>query len=306
MKKKLLAITMGLLMVVGMSGCGGSSSEQTTTAATTKAAETTAATTKAAETKTESKLKGTVAVVGSTTVQPLAESVAKLFNETQPDVEIEIQGVGSGAGIKATIDGTANIGMASRELKDTEKPGITEHVVAYDGIAVIVNPKNTVAGLTTEQVKKIFEGEITNWKEVGGNDAEIIVVSREAGSGTRGAFEEIAKLTKKDGDKDVSSVKADALIAEGNGAIKASLASKENAISYLSEGYLDESVKALKIDDVECTVANIKAGTYKISRPLLLITKGDATAEAQAFIDCFLSEAGQKVVEEGNYIKVNE
>jgi phosphate transport system substrate-binding protein len=305
MKKKLLALTMGLLMLVGVGGCGASKAETTTAAS--KAATTAAASksdTTAAATKAEAQLSGTVSVVGSTTVQPLAESIAKLLNKTQPKLEIEIQGVGSGAGIKATMDGTANVGMSSRELKAEEKAGIKETIIAYDGIAVIVNPKNTASALTMEQVKKIFEGDITNWKEVGGADAPIIVVSREAGSGTRSAFEEIVKLTKKDGDKDVSSVKADALIAEGNGAIKASLASKENAIAYLSEGYVDSSVKALKVNDVECTVPNIKSGTYKISRPLLLITKGDATPQAKAFIDSFLSDAGQKLVEEGNYIKV--
>lgn len=292
MKQKLLTLVTGLIMMMGIGGCSSASATSNDTTVSDSA--------------NQENLSGTVNIIGSTTIQPLAESISGLLNETYPELSIEIQGVGSSAGIKAVIDGTTDIGMASRELKAEEKTeSIDEHIVAYDGIAVIVNPSNGVTDLTSEQIKKIFEGEITNWKDVGGKDAEIIVVSREAGSGTRSAFEEMMKLTKKDGDKDVSSLKTDAIIAEGNGAIKANLASKENAIAYMSEGYLDDSVKALKIDSVECTIDNIKSGTYKISRPLLLITKGEVSKEAQAFIDCFLSDRGQEIVSK-NYITVND
>ncbi len=292
MKIKFLSIAMSLMMMMGLGGCGNSSanaSDSTTVANTTIVQ--------------EEKLSGTVSVNGSTTVQPLAESIAELLNKTHPKLEIEIQATGSSGGIKAASNGTTEIGMSSRELKPEEKDGITEHIVAYDGIAVIVNPSNGVSDLTSAQIKDIFEGTITNWSEVGGKDAEIVVVSREAGSGTRGAFEELLKLTKKDGDRDVSSLKEDALIADSNGAIKVNLASKENAISYMSEGYLDNTVKALKVDGIECTVSNIKEGSYKISRPLLLITKGELSKQAQAFIDCFLSDAGQEIVAD-KYITV--
>lgn len=290
MKRKLLALGLGLIMIMGIGGCKSSTTDASTITPSSG--------------ENDAKLSGTISVIGSTTIQPLAESISDLLNKTQPDLTVEIQGNGSGPGIKAIIDGTADIGMASRELKEEEKSqGIDEHIVAYDGIALIVNPKNKVENLTSQQIKDIFEGTITNWKEVGGNDAEIIVVSREAGSGTRGAFEEIIKLTKKDGEAVVSSLKSDALIQEGNGAIKASLASKENAISYMSEGYIDESVKALKVDNVECTVDNIKTGSYKVSRPLLLITKGELSKETKSYIDCFLSDEGQTIVSE-KYITV--
>lgn len=294
MKKRLSILAVGLIMLLGVSGCNNSANatEITSTSQTT------------ANVSSEIKLSGTIGINGSTTIQPLADSIAELLNETQADLTIEVQGTGSSAGIKGVLNGTSDIGMASRELKAEEKAeGIDEHLVAYDGIAVIVNPANTVENLTSAQIKDIFEGTITNWKDVGGKDADIVVVSREAGSGTRSAFEEMLKLTKKDGDAEVSSLKSDALIADGNGPIKASLASKENAIAYMSEGYLDESVKALKVDDVECTVENIKASTYKISRPLLLVTKGEISKESQAFIDCFLSDEGQKIVAE-KYITV--
>lgn len=294
MKKKLSILAMGLIMLLSVGGCSSSASavEPTSTSNTTSIV------------SNEVKLSGTISINGSTTIQPLADSIAKLLNETQNNLTIEVQGTGSSAGIKGVLNNTADIGMASRELKAEEKAeSIDEHLVAYDGIAVIVNPANTVENLTSAQIKDIFEGNITNWKEVGGKDADIVVVSREAGSGTRSAFEEMLKLTKKDGDAEVSSLKSDALIADGNGPIKASLASKENAIAYMSEGYLDSSVKALKVDDVECTVENIKASTYKISRPLLLVTKGEISKESQAFIDCFLSDEGQKIVAE-KYITV--
>lgn len=292
MKQKLLTLVTGLIMMMGIGGCSSASATLNDTTVSNSS--------------NQENLSGTVNIIGSTTIQPLAESISGLLNETYPELSIEIQGVGSSAGIKAVIDSTTDIGMTSRELKAEEKAeDIDEHIVAYDGIAVIVNPSNEVTDLTSEQIKKIFEGEITNWKDVGGKDAEIIVVSREAGSGTRSAFEEMMKLTKKDGDKDVSSLNTDAIIAEGNGAIKANLASKENAIAYMSEGYLDDSVKALKIDSVECTIDNIKSGTYKISRPLLLITKGEVSKEAQTFIDCFLSDRGQEIVSK-NYITVND
>lgn len=293
MKIKFLILAVGIAMTFGIAGCSSASSADITNLNTDKI-------------QSEQNISGTVSIIGSTTVQPLAESVTVLFNEKYPDISVEIQGVGSGAGIKAVIDGTTDIAMASRELKAEEKSqNIDEHVVAYDGIAVIVNPSNKVENLTTEQIKQIFEGEITNWKDVGGNDSDIIVISREAGSGTKSAFEELVKLTKTDENgKEVSSLKADALVADGNGAIESNIASKENAIGYMSEGYLNESVKALNIDSVECTVENIKNGDYKLSRPLLLLTKGDVSKQAQLYIDLFMSDEGQKIVSE-KYIPVN-
>ncbi|SCG82562.1 Phosphate-binding protein pstS 1 PBP 1 [Proteiniborus sp. DW1] len=250
------------------------------------------------ENQNESKslLKGTINIIGSTSVQPLTQKLADVFASVEPGIQIDIQGVGSTAGVKAANDGTADIGTASRELKSEEKEwGLTEHVIARDGIAIAVNPSNSVSDLTTEQAAKIFKGEITNWKEVGGEDREIIVISREAGSGTRGAFDEILGI------KETLSEKA--LVAEGNGAVKQNIATKQAAIGYVSLGYIDDSIKALKIDGVEPTVETIQANEYPVARPFLMLTKGELSPEVKAFIDFIMSSEGQKIVGEG-YIPV--
>lgn len=254
----------------------------------------------------ENKLSGKISLVGSTSVQPLAQELADEFNNIEPKLKIDIQGVGSTAGVKAAIDGTADIGMSSRELSTEEKgANLTETVIAIDGIAVIINPANGVSDLSKNDVVKIFTGEINNWKAVGGEDKEIIVVSREAGSGTRGAFEELLEIQKKEGDKTISLLIDNALIAEGNGAVLANVAGKTNAIGYMSLGMVDEAkVKKVKVDGVEASEETLKAGQYKISRPLLMLTKGEMKKEARAYLDYVLSEAGQKIVAE-DYIAVN-
>ncbi|MCX8131135.1 MAG: phosphate ABC transporter substrate-binding protein [Clostridia bacterium] len=251
------------------------------------------------------KLEGSITIVGSTSVQPIAQALADAFGDIESGVTIDVQGGGSTSGVKSANDGTSDIGTSSRDLKEEEKGwGLTEHVIALDGIAVAVNPANAVSDLTKDQVAKIFKGEIKNWKEVGGADKEILVVSREAGSGTRGAFEEILKLEKKEGDKTISLVKADALIADGSGAVLANIASKDNAIGYISLGSVDKTIKTVKIDGIEATIENIKSKTYAISRPFLMLTKGDMKPEVKAFIDYILGEKGQEVVAEHKYIKV--
>jgi phosphate transport system substrate-binding protein len=284
MKKRILSVILGVSLVVALVGCG---SNNTANNATNNGGE---------ETVVESALEGTVAVVGSTSVQPAAQELADAFLEIEPGIQVDIQGVGSSAGIKAANEGTADIGTSSRDLKEEEKAyGLTEHIIAYDGIAIAVHPSNTVENLTTDDIAKIFKGEITNWSEVGGADAEILIVSREDGSGTRGAFEELVKLLD---DNDVSLLKADALIADGNGAVKANVASKENSIGYVSLEYLDDTLKAVKVDDVEVSVDNIKAGTYKISRPFLMLTTGEVNEVTQAYLDFILSDAGQEIIGE--------
>ena len=259
-------LVLGLVVVLGLgvlSGCGSKAAESDEESAQPAAAD------QKIEEADSNALEGHVNVVGSTSVTPVAQELAEAFMEKEPGVKIDVQGVGSSAGVKATNDGSADIGMASRELKTQEKEwSIDEHVIAYDGISVVVHPNNPVGELTSEQVTKIFRGQIKNWKEVGGNDKEILVISREAGSGTRGAFEELMDLEDKNAEgKTVSVVKEDALIAEGNGAVKANTSKKEYAIGYLSLSYLDESVKGIKVDGFEPTVENIKAGQYNISRP---------------------------------------
>ncbi|MTI70737.1 MAG: phosphate ABC transporter substrate-binding protein PstS family protein [Firmicutes bacterium] len=243
---------------------------------------------------------GTVEVVGSTSVTPVAQKLSEAFMEKHSDVKVNVQGIGSTAGVKAANDGTADVGMASRNLKEGEKEwGLDEHVIAYDGIAVVAHPNNNVSDLDKETVTKIFKGEIKNWKEVGGNDKDIVVVSREAGSGTRGAFEGIMNLEKEnDKGKDVSAVTKEALIAEGNGAVRANIAKKENAIGYISLAYMNDTVKGIKIEGAEPTVENIMAGDYKVSRPFLMLTKGEVSDVAKGYLDFIMSEEGQSIVAE--------
>lgn len=290
--KKLIAGLCILAMAFSMTACSGSSTtdENAGNGTTTETEETEGTT-------------GTVSVVGSTTVQPVAQSIADEFASVEPGISVEVQGVGSSAGIKAAIDGTADIGASSRELKEEEKStGITEHVLAYDGIAVVVNKENPVKDLDSETVKKIFEGEITNWSEVGGNDEDIIVISRESGSGTRDAFEEMMELTEEVDGATVPTLREDALICEGNGSVKASVASKTNAIAYLSLGYIDDTMNTVSIDGVVPSVETVKSGEYKISRPLLLVTKGEISEAAQKYLDYCLDE-GQTIVSE-SYISI--
>lgn len=246
-----------------------------------------------------------ITAVGSTTVAVPMEELALTYKELHPEVVVEVQGVGSSAGVKAANEKTADIGMSSRELKTSEKAfGLTETVVAHDGIGVVIHPSNGVSDLTKEQIKGIFEGTITNWSEVGGEDKEIIVVTREDGSGTRQAFEEIIGLTEKRNDKEVSTMAPTALVMEGNGSIRAAVASKDGAVGFVSVGYIDETVKAVAVDGVEATVENVKDGSYAISRPLLILTKKEVSVDTQAFIDFILSDEGQAVVSE-KYIPVN-
>lgn len=245
-----------------------------------------------------------VTVTGSTSVQELAEELGSAF-ENKTKIVVDVQGVGSTAGVKSANDGTCDIGTSSRELKSEEKAwNLTETKIALDGIAVITNKNNKVADLTKDQLVKIYKGEIKNWKEVGGDDKEIILVSREAGSGTRGAFEELLKLEKKEGDKTISLVADNAAVVEGNGAVLSNVAGKDNAIGYMSLGIVDDSkVNKVKIDGVEATVENIKSGKYVISRPFLMLTKAEPKKEAKELLDFILSDEGQKIVSE-KYISV--
>ena len=255
----------------------------------------------------ESKENNSVTLAGSTSVTPYAEKMAQAFESENPGIVVDVQGLGSTAGVKAANENTADIGMASRELKEEEKGmGLTEHVIAHEGIAVITNPKNEVKELDIESLKKIFNGEINNWKQVGGADETIIVVSREAGSGTRAAFDELVGLEQENGDTKLSTVTPEALIADGNGSIRQNIAGKENAIGYLSLGYLDDSVTGIKIDGIEPTTENVISGDYKISRPFLMLTKGEVKDTAKAYMDFVMSEKGQAIIEKEGAVRVDQ
>ena len=231
---------------------------------------------------------GTVNIAGSTSVQPLAEELAQAFMAKNKRVKIFVQGGGSGAGIKSTMTGTADIGSSSRELNPEEK-SLVETVIAKDGIAIVVNKANSVSNLSKEQLQKIYTGEYSNWKQVGGPDMKIVVVNREAGSGTRGAFEELVlgKLTNT----------SNCLVQASTGAVQQTVAVTKESVGYISLGsYNPNSVKALTINNVKCTDSNILANKYKIARPFLLLTKSAPTGAVKAFIDFILSREGQKIV----------
>jgi len=248
-------------------------------------------------------LSGQIQLAGSTTVQPLAEVLAEAFMAENPDVMIEVQGGGSSVGVTSAGEGTVDIGNASRNVKDSEFeefPELQVYTIAYDGIAIVTNPDLELPTLSIDQVKAIFAGEITNYSDIGGPDAEIVVVSREEGSGTRAAFEELVMDT---GDEEAQ-ITEDALLQQSNGQVRTTVSTTPNTIGYLSFGFLDESINTVAIDDVYPTVANVKNGSFPIFRPLNMLTNGEPNDLAQAFLDFILSDAGQAIVAE-EYITVD-
>lgn len=249
----------------------------------------------------------TISAVGSSSVTPLMEVFAETYMKTNSNVFIEVQGPGSSAGVKAAKNGSADIGMSSRNLKSSEKePELVEEVIARDGIAIVVNPKNSLKGLTSEQISAIYRGEVSNWKEVGGEDKPIVAITRDTASGTRGAFEEIMELKKKVNGKKVSAISQRAQVANGNGGLKTMVASNPYAIGYISLGSVDSSVHALAVDGTEATVANVKAGSYKVARPfLVLYKKGKPSAETQKFLDWMVTAPAQEIVSKKGYIAIH-
>ena len=294
---KLLAlIGAGILAVTTLVACGNSNA---TTAESSAAESTVAASSEVASAETTADLSGSLSMVGSTSMEKLANALSEAFMEEYPDVTVTAEFVGSGAGIEAVTNGTADIGNSSRSLKDEEKAaGVVENVVAIDGIAVCVDPANEVADLTKEQLTNIYNGTVTNWKEVGGADEPIIVIGREAGSGTRGAFEELVDL--KDACKYANEL-------DSTGAVIAKVASTPGAIGYASLDALDDSVKALSLEGVEATSENIKAGNYFLSRPFVMATKGEISEQndlVQAWFDYVMGDEGQQIASEVGLITV--
>ena len=300
---KLLAlIGAGILAVTTLVACGNGDATANTASsaeASSAAESTVAASSEVASTETTADLSGSISMVGSTSMEKLANALSEAFMEEHPDVTVTAEFVGSGAGIEAVTNGTTDIGNSSRSLKDEEKAaGVVENVVAIDGIAVCVDPANEVADLTKEQLTNIYNGTITNWKEVGGVDEPIIVIGREAGSGTRGAFEELVDL--KDACKYANEL-------DSTGAVIAKVASTPGAIGYASLDALDDSVKALSLEGVEATAENIKAGNYFLSRPFVMATKGEISEQndlVQAWFDFVLGDEGQQVASEVGLITV--
>jgi phosphate transport system substrate-binding protein len=240
-------------------------------------------------------LSGTISEVGSTTVQPIAEKLAAAFMVMNPKVKVDIKGGGSSVGIKAANDGTADIGAASRELTKDD-PNLVKYLLARDGIAIIVNPANTINGLTKAQIVDIFSGKITNWSQVGGSNKDIHVVAREEGSGTRTAFQEL--IMGKE------TIVKSAILQNSSGAIMQVVKSDAQAISFDSFGYVNSSVIALSVDGITANAENAKSGAYPVVRPLYFLTKNQPTGVIKVFIDYCTGPEAQKIITDEGYISV--
>ncbi len=304
--KRALSLLLAAVLCTGMfAGCAGT--ENTSSAAASTAEES-----KAEESKTEESaadatadLSGTVSTNGSTSMEEVMMGLTEYFKEKYPNVTVTYDPTGSGTGIQQATAGSCDIGLSSRALKDEEKKaGVTETVVAKDGIAIVVNKENTVTELTVDQITKIATGEITNWSEVGGADMEIAFIGREAGSGTRGAFEELT------GTEDACSYNQE---LTSTGAVRTAVSTTPGGIGYISLSSLDDSVNALKVkaDDaspaVECSEETVLDGSYPIQRPFVFATKTDAplSEAAQAFYDFALSAEAAQIYSDAGVVPAN-
>ena len=273
--KRIVSIALCLILALSLAACGQTAAP----AATTAPAASAAPATEAPATNAAAKLSGTVATDGSTSMEKVIGALGEAFMEANPDTTFTYNPTGSGSGIQAVQEGRCDIGLSSRALKDAEKEaGLTETVLAYDGIAMIVNPANPVEDLSLEQIADIYTGKITNWSEVGGNDSQIVLIGREAGSGTRGGFEEIVGVV------DACQYRQE---LSSTGDVITTVAQNPDAIGYASLAAVKDTVKALKVAGVTPTEATVKDGTYTIQRPFVLATKtGEKLNDvAQAFFD---------------------
>ena len=301
--KKILALVCAVTMAAGLMACGSAEKPVETAAETTDATVTEEApveeTQEAVAEEANTNISGSISMAGSTSMEKLANALMEGFMDIYPDVTVTAEFVGSGAGIEAVNNKTADIGNSSRNLKDEEKAaGAVENIVAIDGIAVCVDLTNTVSGLEKQQLIDIYTGKITNWSEVGGASAPIVVVGREAGSGTRGAFEELLKI------EDACAYNNE---LDSTGAVMAKVAATPGAISYVSLDALDDSVIALSLDGVEATADNIKAGNYFLSRPFVMATNGEISEQnelVQAWFEYVLGDEGQSIAAEVGLITV--
>ncbi len=238
---------------------------------------------------------GSITIVGSTSVQPVSEVLAEKFMQLHPGVRINVQGGGSTAGITSVQSGAAEIGASSRELKSSEK-NLHETVIALDGIAVVVHPRNPVSSISLGDIRRIYAGQVTNWSELGGPDAQITAVTREAGSGTRGAFEEIVMGADKIADS--------VIVQDSTGAVRTTVSQDPNAIGYISLASVNQEVKPLAFEGVMPSPQTVRAGTYRVSRPFIYVTKEPPTGLVKAYIDFVLGPDGQRIVEAEGLIPV--
>lgn len=275
--KKLIAILMALAMVTAlMAGCGNS---------------------KDTSSGDGGELSGTVATDGSTSMESVIEFLREAFMEENKGVEVTYNPTGSGTGITAVSEGRCDIGLSSRDLKDEEKATLTGTVVAIDGIAIIVNPENTVEDLTLDQIAKLYKGEITNWKDVGGPDAPVVLIGREAGSGTRDGFESIT------GTEEACKYNQE---LTSTGDVIQTVAGNPNAIGYASLAAVKDTVKMVKVNGVEASKETIQSGEYKVQRNFVLVTKTgtDLSPAAQAFFDFATSADADSLIEQAGAVPV--
>ena len=289
-KKMMAILTAATMVAAGVMGCGSS---DTNADANNSNDNTTQTESQATDNHTadNTDLSGSVTLAGSTSMEKLANAMNEAFMEKYPNVSATAEFTGSSAGIESLAAGSVDIGDASRALSDDEKgQGIVENIVAIDGIAVITDTDNTITDIKSEDLAKVYTGEITNWKDLGGKDEQIVVIGREAGSGTRDAFEELMDV--KDSCKYAQEL-------DSTGAVLAKVAATPGAVGYVSLDVLDDTVNGLQINSVEPTEENILAGTYVLQRPFVMATKGEISEQSeqvQAYFDFINSEDGQNVI----------
>ena len=301
MKRTLSLVLMAVMCIGLLAGCGGSteSAAPESTAPESTAPESTAPESEAPESTAPEALSGIVNTNGSTSMNDVILALTEGFGEVQPDVTVNYTGSGSGAGIEGVLAGSCDLGLSSRALTDEEKTeGAVENIIALDGVAVVINPENTVTDLTIEQIAQIFTGEITNWSELGGADAEIAVFGRENGSGTRSAFEEIV------GVEDACAYTNE---YSSTGDVIGNVASNPNAIGYASLSAVDESVVALMVNGVAPSEDTVKDGSYEIQRPFVIVTVDgtELSPAAQAFLDYAMSAEVADIIAAAGAVSAN-
>lgn len=282
MNKKLISLIAGVAIVAAATGCS-----QTATSSVA-GTDSSAAGTSASEASATEELSGTLSMNGSTSMEKVIKAVNGAFMEKNKGVTVNLNLTGSGTGIQEASEGKCDIGNSSRKLKDEEAEKLDATVVGLDGIALVVNPVNKLEDITLQDLAKVYSGEITNWKELGGDDKAIVVIGREDGSGTRDGFESIVM-----GDKEPKYAQE----LESTGSVINAVATTDGAIGYASLANVDETVKALKVGGVEATEENVKSGTYEVQRPFICATlKGSDNKLVKAYLDFILSEEGQALV----------
>lgn len=290
MKKKILSLLVAAsMMTFGLAGCGSTDTENTD--ASSDANQSTDTTTDAGTSDASSDLSGAISLAGSTSMEKLCEALSESFMEKYPNISVTVEYTGSGAGLESLAAGSVDIGNASRHLKEEEtSAGAVENVVAIDGIAVITDKDNEVTDVSAEDLAKIYKGEITNWSELGGQDEAIVVIGREAGSGTRDAFEELL---------DVADACQYAQELDSTGGVLAKVAATPGAIGYVSLDVVDDTIQTVSLDGVAPTEENILAGDYLLSRPFVMATNGEISGQnelVQTWFDYVNSEDGKNVI----------